>query len=198
MRRIVTLICMVQILVSTVSAQVNSKDSLERRVSQLELKQTHTIESLKSSNDNNRFLITIIGSLIAIIVAIQGISTYVHFRREGNREKREGEREKTRDLVENAGVTQISKIMGVVYETLEGRLIAEKKAREEAAQAQKELDSLHAEVQIIDRFFKKYQSNTQKKREAIIEKALSLVSKLSRHDFRKKTSELNEFASQLE
>jgi tetratricopeptide (TPR) repeat protein len=172
--------------------------NLEHRIDQLEIAQSQTIASLKSSNDYNQFLITVIGGLIALLVAIQGFTTAVQLRREGKRDKREAGREDKRDLTELAGVEQVSKIMAVVQQTLEGRRLAEEKAREEAAKAQEQLEKVLGEVKAIDRFFKNFQTNIQKTREALEETASRWAREVARHDFRRMTDELNDFARRFD
>src|SRR4051812_45243695 len=97
-----------------ISAQHNSRTQaptspisptdIERRILELELAQKHTIESLKSSHEYNKFLIQMIGGFIGVLVAIQGISAVFQVRRERERDKRQMRREEEGDKADRSGV----------------------------------------------------------------------------------------------
>lgn len=166
----------------TSSAPASTSD-LERRIYQLEVAQTQTVESLKSSNEHNKFLIQMIGIIFMVLVTIQGVTTFFQVRREKQRYDLQSE--------------QVSKIMNVVHQTLESRLTAEEEARERANKAQDELQRVHSRFISLERFYRNFQTTIKIAREAIEETA-SRLANTSRHDFRQMTSELNSFAEQFE
>lgn len=166
----------------TSSAPASTSD-LERRIYQLEVAQTQTVESLKSSNEHNKFLIQMIGIIFMVLVTIQGVTTFFQVRREKQRYDLQSE--------------QVSKIMNVVHQTLESRLTAEEEARERANKAQDDLQKVHSRFTSLERFYRNFQTTIKIAREAIEETA-SRLAHTSRHDFRQMTSELNSFAEQFE
>jgi hypothetical protein len=111
---------------------------IEGRVNQPEVVQTHTIESLRSSNDTYRSVVTVFRMLIGLLVAIQGAVSYGHMHRESER-----------DQVDRIGVEQVSNVMNVVQQTLQSRLTAEKQARKEARKAQRRLRKVLVTIQMI-------------------------------------------------
>ncbi len=171
---------------------------IERKMHQLEVEQTQTIESLQSSINFSGILITVFSVIVGAMVALQGYSYIRQVRREEARDHRQARREDERDLAELAGVEQVSKIMTVVQQTLEGRRVAEERAREEAGEARKQLDEVRNEVEILDRFFKRFQANILNERQAIEEIASRWAREVARHEFRQKASDLNDFARRFD
>jgi len=159
---------------------------LENKVSQIEVAQTTLISSLNSVNEQNKFLLTAFGAVLGALVIIQGFVTVFQFRRD-----------KGRDRIEDIGVKQVSAIMGVVKDTLESRLDAEKQARDEASKTGAQLEKVLGEVQLLDRFFKNFQTNIQNTRQFIEDNAARLA-QMPRHDFRAMTNDLNSFARQFD
>ena len=159
---------------------------LEQKTFQLEVTQTRQIESLRSSNEQNKFLLTAFGAFIGLLVTIQGLATFAQLRRE-----------EKRDRIEHAGVKQISEIMDVVKKTLESRLDAEKQAREEAIRAREQLEKVLGQIASLEIFFKRFQTNIQKARQTI-ENIVSELALVARHDFRGNATKLKEFARQFD
>jgi tetratricopeptide (TPR) repeat protein len=146
---------------------------MERRIDKLELRQEDAVNSLKSSNEHLRFVITLVTGIIAILVGIQGFTTYSQMRRE------------------QAGAEKVSGIMDVVKDTLDTRLTAEKAERARA-------DKAEAEVEALSTKWKKIESHRSKRldeeRARIESLASSWAKQHSRHDFRRMASELAAFA----
>jgi tetratricopeptide (TPR) repeat protein len=110
----------------------------EKRIYQLEVEQEKNIGSLKSINEQNRFIITGVGAIIAVLVAIQGFATASHLRREQTSfEKVSGIMDAVQQTLQrrleeeqNRKIDQVSNIMDVVERTLESRLEVEEQAHE--------------------------------------------------------------------
>ena len=192
-----------------VAASANQVVDLERRVNKLEVAQGQTIESLKSNYDHSKFLIQMIGGLIAILVTIQGFTTFFQVRRERqrydyqkereqDRDSRQAKREDQRDVADQAGIDQVSKIMNVVERTLESRLSAEKEARDEAKKAHGELQNVLDEIKDLKLFYENFQSTILKARKDLSETASKWAKEISRHDFRRMVKDLNDFAHQFD
>jgi tetratricopeptide (TPR) repeat protein len=159
---------------------------LESKVVQLEVVQTHFIESLNSSNEQYKFLLIGFGSVLGALVVIQSIVNIVQLRREGKR-----------DQLEHAGVNQVSEIMKVVRDTLYSRLTAEQEARKEAIETREELERVLGEVKSLDRFYKNFQTTIRNTRQTIEDNAYQLA-QVPRHSFRPIVNELNSFARQFD
>ncbi len=172
--------------------------TLEQKTFQLEAKQTQLIESLKSSNDQSKYLLTAFGAFIGLLVAVQGLATFAQLRREGKRDERQVHREEEIDRFQSTGVDQVSKIMDVVKRTLESRLTAEKQAREEAKKASGELDKVLGEIKFLDQFFKNFQTNIRNARSILENTASQWAQEISRHDFRRMANDLSGFARQFD
>lgn len=170
---------------------------LEQKTFQLEVTQTRQIESLRSSNEQNKFLLTAFGAFIGLLVTIQGLATFAQLRRESKRDERQAHREGERDKIEHAGVKQVSDIMDVVKNTLDSRLDAEKQARKEATRAREQLEKVLGEIKSLDRFFKNFQTNIQNARQTV-EDTVSELALVARHDFREIATKLNDFARQFD
>lgn len=156
---------------------------LELRIDQIESQQAITIETLMSINDFNRFLFSVTGGIVALLVGIQGFVTYSQLKREGKR-----------DLAELAGVKQISEIMTVVQQTLESRLAAEEEARKKAKEAEEKLADVAKKFERLDVFYQNFQSNIKKIRAELENDALQWASTTPRHGFRELGDRLNGFA----
>lgn len=164
------------------TASPNTIEDLERRVSSLETEQESLLETLRSSNDYNQFLITGIGAIVTLLVAIQGVVAY----RQSNREQELGK-------LEDEGINRVNDIMGVVQNTLQSRLDAEKQAREDALQARGKLEDVYAQIEGLKQFLTKYQDMIKGERQRIESMAASLA-RTARHDFRKEKDLLSSFA----
>ena len=194
--------------------------NLEQRVQKLEVVQAQTIESLKLNNDQSKFLIQMIGGLIAILVTIQGLTTFYQVRRERQRFEHQAEREKERyeyqidrekqndlqlatreserDQVDRAGFQQVSKIMSVVQQTLESRLSAEEQARNEAKEAREELQNVLEQIKNLQLFYDNFQSTILKARRDLSEIASMWAKSVSRHNFKGMVKDLSGFAQQFD
>lgn len=171
---------------------------LEQRIYRLEVTQTQNIELLRSSNDYNQFLIQVVGGLIALLVAIQGFATVSQARREKERDDRRARRDEERDRADRTGVEQVARIMNVVQQTLASRLDAEKQAREEAAKAHQQLEEVLKHIAALEDFYNNFQSAILRARQAIEDSASRWAREVSRHDFKRMTIELNDFAQQFD
>jgi tetratricopeptide (TPR) repeat protein len=158
---------------------------LERRTYQLEVTQAQTIRALEINDKHNKDIITGIGAFIAVLVAVQGIATGIQLHREGKRDRTEG-----------TSIEEMTHVMNVVQQTLQSRLDAEKQAREETAEAQHQLQKFENQVKSLEQFYQNFQKNIRSLREEIEKRATELA-QISRHDFRRKTDELNSFAQQV-
>lgn len=118
-----------------------STSDLERRVYQLEVAQNQAIESLKSSNDTYKTLITAFTVLFAIMVGIQSAFSFLQWRRESKRESLQAQQEEDR-------ADQVSRVMAVVQRTLQNRLASE------YSQAQRETGRELAELKGVDQVSK--------------------------------------------
>jgi tetratricopeptide (TPR) repeat protein len=92
------------------------------------------------------------------------------------------------------GIEQVYGVMNVVRQTLEIRLKTEEQAREMVAGAREQLDE---QLGPLQQFYQHFQVTIKRSRQAIEERA-SQLAQVSRHDFRRKTSELNSFAQQFD
>lgn len=164
---------------------------LEQRLYKLETTQAQTIEALKASNDQYRWLITGVTALLTLIVFIQ---TALQIRSMSHQARREKEKDKD----DQAGAEQVSGIMTVVQQTLANRLDAEKEWRGAAKKTKDELDNVLAHVKSLEQFYQNFQTTIKTARLTIEEKASRWASEVSRHDFRQMTNELNEFRHQAE
>lgn len=156
---------------------------LERRLYQIEITQSLTIDSLKSSNDYNRFLFSVTGAIIALLVGIQSFATLTQLRREGKR-----------DLAESAGVKQVSDILEVVELSLKSRLAAEEEARNKAIEAEGKLAEITKKYDRLDIFYQNFQSNIKKLRNELESNAYQWASNIPRHGFKELADKLNDFA----
>jgi tetratricopeptide (TPR) repeat protein len=159
---------------------------IEGRITHLEVVQTHTIESLRSSNDTYRSVVTVFSVLVGLLVAIQGAVSYGHLHRESER-----------DQIDRTGVEQVSNVMNVVQQTLQSRLTAEKQARKEARKAQRRLRKVLKQIKSLEQFVQNFQGNINSLREEIENRASELA-QVWRHEFRRKTADLNSFARQFD
>ncbi len=160
---------------------------IERRLYQVEITQSQTVDSLKSANDYNRFLFSVTGAIIALLVGIQGFATFTQSSREGKR-----------DLVERAGVKQVSDVLTVVQQTLESRLAAEEDARKKAKEAEEKLADVAKKFDRLDIFYKNFQSNIKKLRNELESDALQWASTIPRHGFKEQADKLNDFANRFD
>ena len=170
---------------SPISSSTSIQD-LERKLSELEFKQNETLEILKTSNKYNQFLITGMGAIVGFLVAIQGVVAY-----------RQSTRERELRGFENTNIERVNKIMGVVQNTLQSRLDSEEQARQDAQDAQNQLNEVMTNIKSLQVFFDRYQTAIQSERERIEEQAANLAKK-SRHDFRSAKDELGKFAQKFE
>jgi tetratricopeptide (TPR) repeat protein len=191
------------------SATPTQTPDLQRRVDKLEDAQAQTVEALKVNYDHSKFLIQMIGGVIAILVTIQGVTTLFQFRRERQRYEYEIEREKTkdsrqdkrdedRDIADRSGLNDVSQIMHVVQQTLQSRLSAEEQARKEAKEAHQELQKVLDQITDLKLFYENFQSTIQRARKDLSEAASKWAKEVSRHDFRRMAAALNEFARQFD
>ena len=202
--------------VSTISAQQNNPtysavptatsmpppvepalDNLEDRVQRLEVVLDSIVKSLTSINEQSRFLFTVTGGLITVMVGIQGFATYIQFRREREREERQFRRESAMDDAQLTGAKRVSDIMTVVQQTLESRLLAEKAEREKAQKLEKQLDDVANKFERLDNFYQRFQSNIRRLRNELEIEAIQLAGK-GRHDFRGISVRLNDFARRFD
>jgi hypothetical protein len=160
---------------------------LERRLYELEIEQSQTIDSLKSTNDYNRFIFSVTGAIIALLVGIQSFATLTQLKREGKR-----------DLAESAGVKQVSDILRVVEQSLQSRLAAEEEARKKAIEAEGRLAEVAKKFERLDIFYQNFQSNIRKLRNEIERDALQWASTVPRHGFRGLADKLNDFANRFD
>jgi tetratricopeptide (TPR) repeat protein len=169
----------------------SSDTDLERRVYQLETAQKQTIESLRSSNDFNRFLIQMIGAIVALLVVTQTVI-------QGFAMRRQAQREREWDQANHQSVEQVSKVMDVVERTMSSRLDAEKEARREAGKTRLELEGLLKQIGALNQFYMNYQKTIENARNAIEGQAYKWTTEVSRHDFRLMGNELSTFAQQYD
>lgn len=165
------------------SATPVTSSDLERRLYQVEVTQSQTIEALKSTNDFNRFLFTVTGGIVGLLVGIQSFATITQIRREGKR-----------DLAESAGVKQVSDILQVVEQSLQSRLAAEEEARKKAIEAEGKLAEVEKKYERLDVFYQNFQSNIRKLRNGLESDALQWASTIPRHGFKGFADKLDEFA----
>jgi tetratricopeptide (TPR) repeat protein len=170
---------------------------LESRIERLEIVQAETINSLTSINEHNRFLFSITGFIITILVGIQSYATYIQLRREKDREERQARRDSALDQAQLDEATKVTGIMSVVQQTLESRLLAEQEEREKAQKLEEQLRDVANKFERLDNFYQSFQSNIRKLRTELEQEALQLA-RLGRHDFRGKSSELNDFTSSFD
>jgi tetratricopeptide (TPR) repeat protein len=102
------------------------------------------------------------------------------------------------DRVQHQGVEQVSSVMGVVQQTLESRLNAEKRARREATAAKTELASLKDSLEPIARRLAQQDRMIERERTDIEDKAERLATNTARHEFRSKFKQLADLARQLD
>ncbi len=102
------------------------------------------------------------------------------------------------DRVQHQGVEQVSSVMGVVQQTLQSRLDAEKEARGEAAAAKAELDSLKDSLGPIARRLALQDRMIERERTDIEDKAERIATSTARHEFRRKSRQLAEVARQFD
>lgn len=170
---------------------------LERRVERLEIVQEETISNFASINEYNQFLFTLTGGIVALLVGIQGLATYIQFRREREREERQIQREAAMDDAQLTGAKRVSDIMNVVQQTLESRLLAEQAEREKAENLQKQLEDVANKFDRLNNFYQRFQSNIRNLRNELEEEAARLA-QIGRHDFRGNTDRLNDFARRFD
>ncbi|WKZ47696.1 MAG: hypothetical protein QY306_17980 [Anaerolineales bacterium] len=161
--------------------------NLERRLYQIEIAQSQTIESLKSTNDYNRFLFSVTGAIIALLVGIQSFATLTQIKREGKR-----------DFAESAGVKQVSDILQVVEQSLQSRLAAEEEARKKAIEAEGKLAEVEKKYERLDIFYRNFQSNIRKLRNELESDALLWAGTVPRHGFKGLADKLNDFANRFD
>ena len=173
---------------------------LEDRVFKLEEKQSQTIETLKLTNERNasifetiNVLFTITSGLLAALVLFQSVLTVFQQRRESKRE----EEEKKRDSAELIGVGKVNEIMGVVRDTFQSRLDAEKEERERREKAEERLASIDERIKNLDASSARQKANLEKKQQSIEDLALEL-SKVGRHNFKSKANQLEKFADNFD
>lgn len=164
------------------SMQVSAQEEAITGTSDLEIR----MSELEITQNMLKWFIAVVGVFAGGLVAIQGAVSITQLRREGERESRQAQYERKRDDAERMGVVEVSKIMGVVRETLQSRLDAEKEAR-------KEKEALQEKVDTLDEFLKRFNENIESKR-IIIEKAASNLAQTQRQDFRSKVNELKSYA----
>jgi len=99
--------------------------------------------------------------------------------------------------IDRTGVEQVSKIMTVVRQTLESHLKTEEQARGKIEEAQGELEDSLRKFAPLQQFYQNFQNTIQRTREAIEKRASHWATTVSRHDFRKMTQDLDDFAQQL-
>jgi len=170
---------------------------LEDRVFKLEEKQSQTIDALKVTNERNTSTFTTINTLFTItsglFAALFAFQTLVQQRRESQREKRENER----DSAELIGVGKVNEIMGVVRDTFQSRLDAEKEEREGREKAEARLANIDERIKNLDASSARQKANLEKKHQSIENLALEL-SKVGRHKFKSKTNQLEKFADNFD
>lgn len=169
---------------ATVPASITD---LERRTYQLEVAQAQTIRALEINDKHNKDIITGIGAFIAVLVAVQGIATGIQLYRDGKRGRTEGT---------GTSIEEMTHVMNVVQQTLQSRLDAEEQARKEAAEAKHQLQKFENQVKSLEQFYQNFQKTIRSLREEIEKRATELA-QISRHDFRRKTDELNSFVRQV-
>ena len=174
---------------------------LERRMSQLEFVETTTIDSLRSSNEYNRFLISVVSGLIALLVVtqsvVQGFTIFRQTRREQERDDRQARRDTERDGTDRLATEQVSAILNVVEKTLESRFIAEEKARQEADRAKGELQNVLTRFTALEQFYQTFQTTIRHARQSLEERASGLAL-IPRHAFKHRPTELKGFAEQFD
>ncbi|MCC6300806.1 MAG: hypothetical protein IT314_16090 [Anaerolineales bacterium] len=182
------------------SSPTPSYSDLERRIFQLEEKQSQTIEALKVTNErsvsifeNINTVFTITSGLFALLVVFQSAMTVIQQRRDSRRE----EREKERDTVDLVGVGRVNDIMSVVRDTFQTRLDAEKEERERREKAEARLASIDERIKNLDASAARQKANLEKKLQSIEDLALEL-SKVGRHKFKSKTNQLEKFADNFD
>jgi tetratricopeptide (TPR) repeat protein len=165
----------------------DTPDTLLTKIQKIENTQNILIESLKSINDHNKNLIIGIGGIIAILVAIQGFTTFVHL-----------SREKKQDAIDRMAVEPVSKIMTVVQQTLEYRLTREKEEHEQTIKLQLELDNIRQSLSDFNNFHKGYNQTKENAVNLIEIEALELAQKYSRHDFKNIVPKLDSFSQRFD
>lgn len=153
------------------------------------------VTQLEIVNEHLTFMLYALGAVIFVLMTVQIAVTYIQLRRERRQDERQAMREEKRDLAELAGVGQVSKIMEVVYQTLEGRRASEEDARNKADQAKEQYEKV---VKPLEHFYQRFQVKLQKVRQQLEAKASLLARSWSRHHFRGKADQLNEFARQFD
>ncbi len=174
--------------IDTVSQKIKE---VEEKIISLQDKQSIRVESLNAQNEFYWNLILLLGSFAALLLGFQVYVGIVQHRREGKREQE-------RDLVERTGVEQVSKIMGVVHQTLESRLEAEEKEREKREESEKKLNEVLGHIKPFEQFYQRFQMKIQKTREILEDIASQRARDWKRHDFRDQVKELDKFASEFD
>ncbi len=208
-----------------VTTPIATLEDLERRVYRLEVAYTQTIETIRAWESISEQTINIaatIGVLFTVLVGIQGLATGIHLRREGRalasrleteRQARETDRTglgqvsqvmnavrqtlESRLEIERTGIGQVSSIMNVVQQTLESHLETEKRAREMVERVEEQLAEALKGLKPLQELYSKLQATIKGLREGIEEHAFQLA-QTSRHDFRRKTDDLNSFAQKFD
>lgn len=117
-------------------------------------------------------LIYLIGTFAGLLLTYQIYAGISQMRREGKR-----------DLAEIAGVKQVTEVMTVVQQTLEGRLAAEK-----------EVERVLNQVKPLENFYQRFQTKIHKSRESLEDTAFRWARDWKRHDFRSKVKDMDKFA----
>lgn len=170
---------------------------LESRIERLEIVQAETINSFTSINEYNKFLFTLTGGIIALLVGIQGFATFSQLRRDRAREERQARRDEVLDEAQLTGAKRVSEIMTVVQQTLESRLRAEEESQKKVKEATDLVHDITKKFEPLDRFYQNFQSNVRRLRTEL-ENEASKLAQIGRHDFKGKSDELNDFSRRFD
>jgi len=196
---------------------------LEYRIYKLEVVQDRTVQSLESINEQNRSLIIGAGTIIGVLVAIQGLATgaattaqFVQLHREGRRDSRQANREEERDRIDRTGVEQVSKVMDVVQNTLASRIDIEHASFDQVStimdvvqrtltshleteeRAREAVEEAQGLVKQVGQFYQDFQMIISRARADIENRASQWAKTVGRHDFRGMTTALSSFAEQFD
>jgi tetratricopeptide (TPR) repeat protein len=95
------------------------------------------------------------------------------------------------------GIEQVYEVMEVIQRTLQSRLDAEVMERKRAIEAESRLQQVLDQVEVLEQFYRGFQKTIERSRETIEDRA-SEFAQTSRHDFKRKTHDLNSFVRQFD
>jgi len=153
--------------------------AIETEMARIDATQAQHVEALHSTIDQIRFVVTWLSVLLTAIVAIQA---FFQFRQQ---------------QVQHAGVEEVSKVMGVITQTLESRLKAEEEARGEKEALEELIRAIQGKMEGLLQFRTNFAEIIRKQGQEIEANAEALAA-TSRHDFRARGQQLTAFARQFD